>query len=306
MKKESSREELINALRDVELNAANAIFVGPNFQIVPKFIRDTRNYFSAQTGNIDLSANGGPEKPINDYIADKTKNIIQDALSPGTIDTDTVMLLVNTIFFNGTWERTFDPHDTRNQYFYQLGGAVKQVETMNDERWMKLKKDDVNKVDVGELSFSGGRFSLYIALPQELDGITDLEEIIARPGQVQQLFTGLEYDRVDLAIPKFKTETTLSLIPTLRDMGITKAFDNGRADFRGISSGQVYVSEVMHKAVIEVEESGTVAAAMTYSGLVPVSADPSPRESFIADHPFVYFLRDNQTGQILFQGKFSG
>uniref|UniRef100_A0A2C9L7L1 Serpin domain-containing protein n=1 Tax=Biomphalaria glabrata TaxID=6526 RepID=A0A2C9L7L1_BIOGL len=117
----------INSLKDVELNTANAIFVGPNFQIVPKFIRDTRNYFSAQTGNIDLSADGGPEKPINDYIADKTKNIIQDALSPGTIDTDTVMLLVNTIFFNGTWQRTFDPHDTRNQYFYQLGGAVKQV-----------------------------------------------------------------------------------------------------------------------------------------------------------------------------------
>ncbi|XP_055863186.1 leukocyte elastase inhibitor-like [Biomphalaria glabrata] len=298
--------EQINSVTDVELNTANAIFVKPNFQIVPKFTQDTTDYYSAQTANIDLSANGGPEKPINDYIANKTENIIQNVLQPGTIDDDTVMLLINTIFFNGTWEATFDKHQTRNQDFNQLPYVVKQVEMMTDDRNVNIKRDDVNKVDIAELPFKGGRFSFYIALPQAIDGITDLEQLLARPERVKQLFTGLSSVRVQLSIPKFKTETTLSLNTPLKDMGIRKAFISKVADFSGITSAKIFISQVLHKAVIEVMETGTVAAAATVVVLVTESAQLPPTESFIADHPFVYFLRDNQTGQILFQGKFSG
>ncbi|KAI8739264.1 antitrypsin isoform X1 [Biomphalaria glabrata] len=298
--------EQINSVTDVELNTANAIFVKPNFQIVPKFTQDTTEYYSAQTANIDLSANGGPEKPINDYIANKTENIIQNVLQPGTIDDDTVMLLINTIFFNGTWEATFDKHQTRNQDFKQLPYVVKQVEMMTDDRNVNIKRDDVNKVDIAELPFKGGRFSFYIALPQAIDGITDLEQLLARPEKVKQLFTGLSSVRVQLSIPKFKTETTLSLNTPLKDMGIRKAFISKVADFSGITSAEIFISEVLHKAVIEVMETGTVAAAATVVAVFYEPAQLPPTESFIADHPFVYFLRDNQTGQILFQGKFSG
>uniref|UniRef100_A0A2C9L6N4 Serpin domain-containing protein n=1 Tax=Biomphalaria glabrata TaxID=6526 RepID=A0A2C9L6N4_BIOGL len=229
--------EQINSVTDVELNTANAIFVKPNLQIVPKFTQDTTDYYSAQTANIDLSANGGPEKPINDYIANKTENIIQNVLQPGTIDDDTVMLLINTIFFNGTWEAAFDEHQTRNQDFNPLPYAVKQVEMMTDDRNVNIKRDDVNKVDIAELPFKGGRFSFYIALPQAIDGITDLEQLLARPEKVKQLFTGLSSVRVQLSIPKFKTETTLSLNTPLKDMGIRKAFISKVADFSGITSG---------------------------------------------------------------------
>nr|KAI8738074.1 antitrypsin-like isoform X1 [Biomphalaria glabrata] len=298
--------EQINSVTDVELNTANAIFVKPNFQIVPKFTQDTTDYYSAQTANIDLSANGGPEKPINDYIANKTENIIRNVLQPGTIDDDTVMLLINTIFFNGTWESTFDKHQTRNQDFNQLPYVVKQVEMMTDDRNVNIKRDDVNKVDIAELPFKGGRFSLYIALPQAIDGITDLEQLLDRPEKVKQLFTGLSSVRVQLSIPKFKTETTLSLNTPLKDMGIRKAFISKVADFSGITSAEIFISEVLHKAVIEVMETGTVAAAATVVAVFYEPVQLPPTESFIADHPFVYFLRDNQTGQILFQGKFSG
>ncbi|XP_055863185.1 leukocyte elastase inhibitor-like [Biomphalaria glabrata] len=296
----------INSVTDVELNTANAIFVKPNFQIVPKFTQDTSEFYSAQTANIDLSADGGPEKPINDFVANKTKNIIQNILPPGTIDSNTVMLLVNTIFFNGTWRAPFEAHRTVSQDFKQLRGAVKQVQMMNADRYVNIKRDAVNKVDVAELPFKGGRFSMYIALPRAVDGITDLEQLLVQPEKVKQLFTGLSSVRVQLSIPKFKTETTLSLNTPLKDMGIRKAFISNAANFSGITSAQVFISQVLHKAVIEVKETGTVAAAATVIGVSLTSVQLPPTQAFIADHPFVYFLRDNQTGQILFQGKFSG
>ncbi|KAI8739265.1 leukocyte elastase inhibitor [Biomphalaria glabrata] len=177
---------------------------------------------------------------------------------------------------------------------------------MNADRYVNIKRDNVNKVDVAELPFKGGRFSLYIALPRAVDGITDLEQLLVQPEKVKQLFTGLSSVRVQLSIPKFKTETTLSLNTPLRDMGIRKAFISNAANFSGITPAQVFISQVLHKAVIEVKETGTVAAAATVIGVSLTSVQLPPTQTFIADHPFVYFLRDNQTGQILFQGKFSG
>ncbi|KAK0043872.1 leukocyte elastase inhibitor [Biomphalaria pfeifferi] len=297
----------MNSVTEVQLHTGNAIFVNPYYQINPKFIEDTTNDYSAKTANIDLAANGGPEKPINDYIAAQTEDMIKDVLQPGSIDGSTLMILVNTIFFNGTWEETFATYQTRSQSFNQLGGAVKQVDMMHDERSIKIKRDNANGVDVAELPFKGGRFSLYIALPQKVDGITDLEKLLAQPNKVNDLFTGLNYVRVQLAIPKFKTETKLTLNKPLKDMGMVKAFSPMAADFTGIvESSQLYISDVLHKAVIEVQETGTVAAAATVIGISFTAVLLPPSDTFIADHPFVYFLRDNQTGQILFQGKFSG
>nr|KAI8738076.1 leukocyte elastase inhibitor-like [Biomphalaria glabrata] len=299
--------EQMNSVHEVQLHTGNAIFVNPYFQIAPKFIEDTSNDYFARTANIDLTANGGPEKPINDYIAAQTENMIKDVLQPGSIDGSTVMILVNTIFFNGTWAKTFEKFKTRQQEFKQLAGAVKQVDMMHDDRSIKIKRDNSNGVDVAELPFKGGRFSLYIALPQKVDGITDLEKLLAQPNKVNDLFTGLNYVRVQLAIPKFKTETTLSLNKPLKDMGMVKAFSPMAADFTGITqSAQVYISQVLHKAMIEVQETGTVAAAATVIGMVALAVLSPPQETFIADHPFVYFLRDNVSGEILFQGKFSG
>ncbi|KAH9525657.1 Serpin B4, partial [Bulinus truncatus] len=297
----------LNSVTTVQLHTGNAIFVNPYYQIIPKFMEDTSNDYFAKSDNIDLSANGGPEKPINDYIAAQTENMIKDVLGPGSVDGSTVMILVNTIFFNGTWEKTFEKYKTRSQDFKQLGGAVKQVQMMHDDRTVKIKRDNANGVDVAELPFKGGRFSLYIALPQKVDGITELEALLAQPGKAQELLTGLNHTRVQLAIPKFKIETTLALNSALRDLGIVKAFSPAAADFTGITqSAQVYISQVLHKAMIEVQETGTVAAAATVIGIVALAVLSPPAETFIADHAFVYFLRDNTTGQILFQGKFSG
>uniref|UniRef100_A0A2C9JYM5 Serpin domain-containing protein n=1 Tax=Biomphalaria glabrata TaxID=6526 RepID=A0A2C9JYM5_BIOGL len=171
------------------------------------------------------------------------------------------------------------------------------------ERGTFMKKDDVNNVDVAEIPFRGRRFALYIALPRACDGITDLENLLQQPGKVDELFTGLQFETVEMTIPKFRIETKLDLEDVLVDMGMVKALSEVQADLSGISQG-VYISRVIHQAVIDVQESGTVAAAVTVGEIsffsIPVIVP------FIADHPFLYFLRDKETGQILFQGRFSG
>ncbi|XP_059179574.1 serpin B6-like [Physella acuta] len=297
----------LNAVKEVALHTGNAIFVNPYDPIVPQFTEDVTNDYFAKTENFDLSAPAGPEKAVNDYIAQATENMIQNVLPQGSIDASTVMVLVNTIFFNGTWASQFPKYKTQKKDFHQVGGAVSQVDMMHDDKTIKIKRDNSNKVDVAELPFKGGRFSLYIALPQQVDGITDLETLLATPGKVDELFTGLSYTRLQLSIPKFKIETTLSLNQPLKDLGMVKAFSPMGADFTGISTGaQIFISQVLHKAMIDVTETGTVAAAATVIGIVSLAIMSPPAEVFNADHAFAYFLRDNQTGQILFQGKFSG
>ncbi|XP_055862102.1 serpin B6-like isoform X3 [Biomphalaria glabrata] len=297
----------INGIRDVQTYTANAIFLNPKFQTAPSFIQETLNYYSARTDSINFSAAGGPEKPINDYIASKTNNMVVNTLAQGTVTPATAMLLINTIFFNGTWETSFKDALTKKKDFRQSISTVKIVDMMLDnDRTLNIKRDNTIGVDVAEFPFKGGRFSFYIALPQTAEAITELEMLLPLPGKTSQLFVGLTPVRAKVEIPKFKIETSLKLKKTLVELGISDAFNPARADFTGITlSGQLSFDEVIHKAVIDVRETGTVAAAATVISSLKSLPLP-PAASFIANHPFVYFLRDKVTGQILFQGKFSG
>jgi serpin B len=295
----------LNGVKEVKLHTANAIFVNPNAPIESQFINDVRTDYLATTSNFDLAAVGGPEKIINDFVKNKTEGLIHDIIPPGSIDGGTVMILVNTIFFNGTWHSKFVTSKTTQQNFQHPGGATSQVDMMYDERYVNIRRN-VLGADVAELPFVGNRFSLYIALPHAVDGITAFESLLAVPANVDQLFEGLSSTRVKLSIPKFKTEATYELTAALKGLGIVKAFDPQSSNFQGISSSNnVYISDVIHKAVIEVTESGTVAAAVTAIGVITSIEIPPAVEVFKADHPFVYFLRDNIAQEILFQGKFS-
>ncbi|XP_059165404.1 serpin B3-like [Physella acuta] len=293
----------ITSIREVVISTANAIFVNPRIKIKPGFTKDVETKFSALVENIDFSAPEGPEKAINDYIAGATKNVIEKVLPEGFITEDTAMALVNTIFFNGTWETKFEPASKKT--FFRHGKEETQINMMQVDRNIKHKKDKPNQVDVAELPFKGGRFAFYIALPKKIDGLANLETWLSNPQHMEELFKNLRTNSVSVRIPKFQTETTLDLKQPLIDLGMVEAFGPG-ADFTGItSSGNIYISQVIHKAKIDVTEIGTTAAAATVVNTYDDS-DVLTNVDFIADHPFLYFLRDKQSGQILFQGKFSG
>ncbi|CAG5125391.1 unnamed protein product, partial [Candidula unifasciata] len=293
----------LNTNNGIKLHTANAIFANPNIPIEEQFVKDVQSEYLAKSSSFDLAAVDGPEKIINDFVNENTEGLISDLLSKGSINSRTVLVLVSAIFFNGTWEDQFSKYRTQKQNFFQLGGAKSEVDMMYDERYVFIKRN-VQGVDVAELPFTGGRFSLYIALPQETDGITALEHSLASPGYADQLFEGLRPVRVKLSVPKFKIESTFGLNSALQGLGIVRAFDAGSANLEGISaSSKVYISDVLHKAVIEVKETGTVAAAATAIHVSAPSVQLPPIELFKADHPFVFFLRDNQSNSILFQGK---
>ncbi|XP_005100652.1 plasminogen activator inhibitor 1-like [Aplysia californica] len=143
------------------------------------------------------------------------------------------MLLVNTIFFNGTWAKPFNHNMTRNQTFNQLGGASSQVDMMNIDQTFMYKRDDSLRVDVIVLPFKGNRFGLYIALPHDVDGVNALESSLS--ANVDSLFQGLKMTNLNVDIPKFKVESTLSLNGPLSTMGIHSAFNPNTADFSDLS-----------------------------------------------------------------------
>ncbi|XP_059168240.1 antichymotrypsin-2-like [Physella acuta] len=299
-------EEVIkqtNSNKNVDIGTGNAIFVKPESQIKKRFAKEAETKFSATTTNFDLSAPGGPEKAINDYIAEATKNLIKKVLSKGSITASTAMVLVNTIFFNGAWVKNFN--DARNQTFSKSEKKNITIEMMAKEMEIKHKKDTSNHVQVAEIPFKGRRFALYIALPLKVGGIASLEQLISHPTKMEKLFKGLKKKRVFVDIPKFTTETTLDLKQPLIELGMVEAFGPG-ADFRDISSGSLSISDVLHKAKIEVKEIGVTAAAATVLQANTRMLGRQPQAIFVANHPFLYFLRDRRTGLILFQGKFSG
>ncbi|XP_059179562.1 leukocyte elastase inhibitor-like [Physella acuta] len=291
-----------NSAESVRLDVCNAIFTNPYETILPSFISDVDRYYLAPANKLDVTE---PERAINELVANKTHNMIPEILKPGSLDDGTDIVLVNVVFFNGTWENQFLSELTQQQDFHKLGGAISQVSMMNEaEKLKNYKKDNVNGVDVLELPFKGNRFSMYFALPQKMDGISDLENLLATPGKVDELFDGLTSKVVRVSLPKFKIETSLDLINPLIELGMYSEFDD-RADFSGINGlGDIFIDKAIHKAVIDLQETGTVASAATVISMTKGMI--IPRATFLADHPFMFFLRDNVTGQLLFQGKFSG
>ncbi|KAH9525836.1 hypothetical protein Btru_002504 [Bulinus truncatus] len=287
--------EQLNDVADVQLQTGNSIVpFNTNHSIQPKLIEEASMNYHAKD-DIDWDADSG-------IVAVLDQKDIQPNVN--FLDYATIMGLVNTLSFNGTWDRQFDKEETNDTNFHHSEDSVMTVQMMHDDRIVKIKRDNANGVDVAELPFKGGRFSLYIALPQKVGGISELEDLLARPGRAQDLFTNLSSVYVQLAIPKFRIETEQYLADALKDLGIVSAFDPNTANFSGIyEHGDLYIKDILYRTVIEVQETGTAAAAATGVNLVKETV---PRESFIADHPFVHFLRDNETGQILFQGKFSG
>ncbi|XP_059168246.1 serpin I2-like [Physella acuta] len=173
--------------------------------------------------------------------------------------------------------------------------------------FINYKKDEPNQFEVGEIPYAGGRFSMYIALPLTDDGIASLEKYLSDPHNVNCLFMDLKIYYAEVKIPKFTTETTLDLMKPLKELGIAKAFGPG-AEFPRITSGTTHISQVIHKVRFDVTQTGTTAAAETTeeTNKGPALTTTEADIQFVADHPFLYFLRDRETGLILFQGKFSG
>lgn len=293
----------------VKVRAKNRLFGQKSFRFEPAYLERTRSAFGAPLEPLDfVKASGEARGRINAWAAQETEGRITELVPPAGIDRETRLVLVNAIYFLGTWQSPFKKASTYPQSFFAPGAAPAPVPTMHQAGTFGYAARDGAKAL--ELPYAGGEFSLTLVLPDRPDGLAALEASLTA-----EKFDGwvgaLAPTRVDLALPKFKLEPaqSLSLGDDLKALGMRLAFDRAQADFGGIAnppdpSDRLFIGAVFHKAFIKVDEEGTEAAAATAVAMPrDGGAAPPAGVEFHADHPFLFALRDRQTGMILFVGR---
>jgi len=282
--------------KDISLNIANSIWIREGELINKEFITRNEKNFNAEVSSLDFSDSKSVDT-INQWIEKETKGKIEKMLM-GPIDPNIVMYLINAIYFKGGWTNPFKPEMTSKANFYAYDGNTITVDMMSrtdDYEYAKGKGYKAIRLPYGK-----DKTSMHVVLPDE--GV-DINEFIENmtPEQWNDIKTSLKKTSgVQLKLPKFKLEYGIkSLSGSLKDLGMEKAFASN-ADFCGIREG-IYIDDVLHKAVIEVNEEGSEAAAATV--VIMASSAPIEPAAFIADRPFIFFITDDTTGTILFMGK---
>ncbi|KFQ20446.1 PREDICTED: serpin B6-like [Merops nubicus] len=291
------------------LRTANRLYGEKTFEFLSSFIESTQKLYHAGLEPTDfIHAWEDSRKQINGWVKERTEGKIQNMLAQGILDSQTRLVLVNAIYFKGSWEKQFNKEKTAEMPFQINKKETKLVQMM-------MMKDSFNMTYIGdfqtkilELPYVGNELSMFILLPDAIeDGSTGLEHL-ERELTYEKLTDWINPEMMDctevrVSLPRFKLEEDYALKPLLRSMGMPDAFDLGKADFSGMSAGnELVLSEVVHKSFVEVNEEGTEAAAATAGVMLLRCAMIVPE--FTADHPFLFFIRHNRTSTILFCGRF--
>ena len=252
--------------------------------------------------NYDAELFSGGLDKINAWVKKKTEGKIEKILE--TLDRDSVCVLLNAIYFKGTWESQFKKVRTHDAPFKVSSREQVTVPLMyQNGRFQFLKKEDFQAASI---PYKGKHLSMIILLPQDVDGLAELEKQLTEQ-HLQQWLAELDkapLRQIDLYMPKYKLETEYDLVPSCKALGMKDAFDaSGKADFSGMGwpPGALSISQINHKTFVEVNEEGAEAAAATGVAIGRTSVPSYP--VFRADHPFLFMIRDNPTGSILFMGR---
>lgn len=294
---------LTNAQANVELAIANQLWGEKTYPLQEDFVRINKQAYHAELISMDFIHSPNKERlVINNWVASQTKNRIQDLLPAGSVDTDSRLVLTNAIYFKGDWLTKFDQKKTRERLFKKTETDAKKIAFMH--AWADLRYYENNDFQMVNLPYKGDQQSMVVVLPKDPQHMS----LVADQMNTGQLAKGVMAPKVkvNLAFPKFKLTRNLELNNYLKEMGMKSAFQKG-ADFSKMTSlNDLWISGVVHKAFIEIDEKGSEAAAatavvMTTESLAP-SRVPEPKV-FVADHPFLIYIIDNETKAILFMGR---
>eukprot|EP00057_Strongylocentrotus_purpuratus_P014794 XP_011669268.1 PREDICTED: leukocyte elastase inhibitor-like isoform X2 [Strongylocentrotus purpuratus] len=306
-------KELNNLLYQTDsgykLHSANRLYGKSGYSFVQSFLEGTVFYYGAAIEAVNDFASPIATQSINDWVSKQTEGKIKNLIAPGTLNDLTRLVLVNAIYFKANWKSKFyaenTTHDTCTFKVFDERYKV-PVSLMSQKGRFALTVDNTNDCLVLELPYESHNLSLLIALPTKDDGLGQLETKLS-VDVLQSWDVGLKSRRVNVLLPKFKLEATFQLKEVLKRMGMPDAFDEDRANFKGISSEEreFYISAVIHKAFINVNEEGSEAAAAT--AFVMAGGGPRiEREKpilFRADHPFLFMIRHRSTKSVLFMGR---
>ncbi|XP_029978802.1 leukocyte elastase inhibitor-like isoform X2 [Sphaeramia orbicularis] len=305
----SQLSELNKANAPYALSVANRLYGEQSYQFVEDFLGETRKFYSAELESVDFVKNSEAARlNINTWVEKMTQGKIQDLLAQGVVDSMTRLVLVNAIYFKGNWNKQFKENATRDAQFRLNKNDTKPVKMMYQKTKFPLTFIPEAHCQILEMPYKGKELSMLIFLPNEMeDNTTGLEEIEGqltyenfvewtRPDMMDEV-------EVQVGLPRFKMTETYDMKNILISMGMVDAFDMGKSDFSGMSpANDLVLSKVVHKAFVEVNEEGTEAAAAT-APVMMLRCALRPA-TFIADHPFLFFIRHNASNSILFAGRY--
>ncbi len=287
-----------------ELSIANSLWPQAKYPFREEFLNLLKRDYGATVTPLNYEREAEPARvTINQWVDDKTRHKIAEIIGPGVLNALTRMVLVNAIYFKGTWATPFPESATQPDKFYAQPDTAFTVPFMHERDHFRYGEND--QLQVLALPYIGRQLEMVILLPRLRDGIGPLESSLT-PASLAAWTSGMRNQQVNVALPRFKMSSGFSLAQALKAMGLNDAFDPSRADFSGMDGRAhwLYLSAVLHKAYVEVNEKGTEAAAATavVVGARAVRIQEPPRE-FRADHPFLFLIRDSTTGSILFMGR---
>jgi serpin B len=277
----------------IDLSVANGLWAQTNFPFLPAFLDNASTNYDAQVQQVDFIANASQiTDQINDWVADKTDGMIPDLLPPGALSPLTRLALVDAIYFNGGWQSTFNTNATQVAPFFVSPNQFVYAPLMQQAEVVGYYEDNI--LQAIELPYTNSSIAMVVLLPR-----TNGPAAIT-PAELSAALDGLAPQPVDVILPKFKLDLTIDLVPILENMGMLDAFLPGAADFSGIDGGgDLSIGTASHEAVVEVNETGTVAAGATVI-ILPVALAPT---LFLANHSFVFLIRDTNSANILFMGR---
>jgi len=285
-----------------ELHTANGLWVQRGFAIQPAFEDTLANNYHAPLTPLDFIANPEAARAqINRWTEEQTKQKIQNLLPAGSVGAQTRLVLTSAICFYGKWQDPFVAAHTQPAPFTLASGATTQANFMNQTS--NFGYAETPSAQILEMRYAGTGMAFDVLLPTTLAGLPNLEKSLT-PGDLTGWLGHLATRKVEVSLPKFRAESQFSLRKALSAMGMPTSF-SGKADFSGIDPQRsLAISEVVHKAFVDVSEQGTEAAAATGITMMATARRmPEPPVVFRADHPFLFLIRDTRTGVVLFIGR---
>ena len=296
----SAPSYLAENAQPLQFNVANALWVQQDTSFEQDFLDTLSANYNAGLKLVDFSDPEAARQAINLWVASQTNDKIKDLIPEGVLNELTRLVITNAVYFKGAWQNPFDLNSTKSEPFYLLDGSEQSVEMMhNSFTGSGLVSDRFQAV---KLNYQGGNYAMAVIMPT--GDFAEFEQTLDED-TIKQIMTNFDgnFGQVNLGLPKFKNESSFNLGEQLKALGIQQAFDSQAADFSGISETMdLYITDVLHKAYIDVNEEGTEAAAATAIAIGTTSM-PTDSWDITFDHPFIYVIYETTTNTIVFMGR---
>jgi len=298
------RMDAIGQEGQLVLGVANSLWCQKDYPLAASFLAITRDDYGAEARSVDFAANPEPVRlEINSWTAGKTRDKIKDLLHPGDLSTQTKLVLCDAVYFKGQWADRFNSNATQVLPFFTA--PSQPVNTPLMTQTLKLRSRQFDDFALFALPYTSNALSMIILLPKAVDGLAGIERRVEASKLEEWLaaMDGAPEAKAVVFLPRFKLTRRIELAHDLAALGMPSAF-GPRADFSGMSARRdLFIDNVVHQAFVDVNEEGTEAAAATAVVMKALAVMANPIPVFRADHPFLFLIRENQTGSILFLGR---